>query len=347
MAVAALAVALAAAAAAAGVFLASARTGAFVYDDVKCIVENPVVTAPALSWPALLASDLWGTPLAHPEVGPRAAPSRAAAVSPASARLITPCAEPQKLAPGHHAVVLAQPPLGGPRPGALSRRQRRRPRAQHLARRPRGLSGPSARARRLERGGPPRHCLVALGGYGMAPNPHPKAPRAMRWQALATMALFAVHPMHAEAVSNITNRAEIFALFGQLLAFICYVQSVRFPSRTRAYHAGLTGLSLAAALFAALSKESGFMIAPLLVALDLLVHGVLSLPVARYTVVALASRIYCPADSAKAGKGRSAPAAQTTSFNLPGVARARALATTLFVVLFMAVRLYIQVTGGT
>jgi hypothetical protein len=51
------------------VHVQSALYGKFVYDDAKCVVENPVVTSATLDWTRLVNSDFWGTPLASLEVG--------------------------------------------------------------------------------------------------------------------------------------------------------------------------------------------------------------------------------------------------------------------------------------
>jgi hypothetical protein len=56
------------AAAGALLYVQSALHGKFVYDDAKCVVENPIVTSASLDWTRLVYSDYWGTPLANPEV---------------------------------------------------------------------------------------------------------------------------------------------------------------------------------------------------------------------------------------------------------------------------------------
>jgi hypothetical protein len=88
--------------------------------------------------------------------------------------------------------------------------------------------------------------------------------------------LFAVHPMHTEAVSNITNLAELLSLCFQLCAFLLYVnvmQSTRASPATK----GVTfiGVTLLCAL-AIGCKETGAMVLPVLAVHELLQSGLLT-----------------------------------------------------------------------
>jgi hypothetical protein len=47
-------------------------------------------------------------------------------------------------------------------------------------------------------------------------------PQRRPLEAAAGALTFAVHPVHAEAVSNITGRAEVLAAIFFLLGFLCY-----------------------------------------------------------------------------------------------------------------------------
>ena len=87
--------------------------------------------------------------------------------------------------------------------------------------------------------------------------------------------LFAVHPVHTEAVANLTARADVLATLLVLCAIACYLAAAR------ARRAAAQGLALvsAAACFAAacLSKENGLTLLPFLVGLEVFrpdtVHG--------------------------------------------------------------------------
>lgn len=73
--------------------------------------------------------------------------------------------------------------------------------------------------------------------------------------ALVTGVLFAVHPVHVEAVANVVGRAEILSAIGLLLAVLAARRYRAQPKGTRASHWLL--LVAAAVLFAQLSKENG------------------------------------------------------------------------------------------
>eukprot|EP00040_Diaphanoeca_grandis_P025973 m.144682 g.144682 ORF g.144682 m.144682 type:complete len:763 (+) comp30389_c1_seq4:47-2335(+) len=91
---------------------------------------------------------------------------------------------------------------------------------------------------------------------------------------LFATALFALHPMHTEAVSNITNRAECLSLFFQLAGFILFSTSIE----SQPHKAGTIriGVALLFAVFAALCKETGIIVLGLYVTYDLFRGGVLA-----------------------------------------------------------------------
>lgn len=71
--------------------------------------------------------------------------------------------------------------------------------------------------------------------------------------ALVTGLLFAVHPVHVEAVANVVGRAEIMAAGGMLLAVLAARQYRRSHGRSAAWF----GATLLATMAAMLSKEHG------------------------------------------------------------------------------------------
>jgi tetratricopeptide (TPR) repeat protein len=75
-----------------------------------------------------------------------------------------------------------------------------------------------------------------------------------RWPAFAMAALWAVHPVLTESVTNIVGRADLLAAFGVLAGLLCYAGSVAAAGR----RAGWWRLALmAATAIAVFSKESG------------------------------------------------------------------------------------------
>ncbi|HNX91213.1 MAG TPA: tetratricopeptide repeat protein, partial [Candidatus Omnitrophota bacterium] len=79
--------------------------------------------------------------------------------------------------------------------------------------------------------------------------------------------LFAVHPAHAGAVSYVSGRADLLALFFLLISMICFTK-YKITDKVP-YLAG----TLAAFLFAMLSKEMAVMVPFLLVAMDAVLLG--------------------------------------------------------------------------
>ncbi len=82
--------------------------------------------------------------------------------------------------------------------------------------------------------------------------------------ALASAALFAVHPIHTEAVSSVVGRAEILMSLGMLLSIICYIRSrasVQWKLR-------FSFASLIAFSFGLFSKEQALVLPALLALWD-------------------------------------------------------------------------------
>ncbi len=87
--------------------------------------------------------------------------------------------------------------------------------------------------------------------------------------ALAAALLFALHPVHCEAVDSITGRSELLALLFSLAALLLFLRALDLAGpRRRALLAG----ALVAYAAAALSKETGLMLPAILVGHLLLFH---------------------------------------------------------------------------
>lgn len=84
------------------------------------------------------------------------------------------------------------------------------------------------------------------------------------WGACAGALLFAVHPVHAEAVSFISSRGDLLATCFALLAFLAAVRAAAVPGR-RGLLAAAAGAGAAYAL-SLFSKESGLLLPVVLVA---------------------------------------------------------------------------------
>jgi len=88
-------------------------------------------------------------------------------------------------------------------------------------------------------------------------------PASRPWEALGGALTFAVHPVHAESVSNITGRAEVLAALFFMLGFICYTTAhEQLPSgawRARSVVRFLVAYMLASVcmVLSLLSKETG------------------------------------------------------------------------------------------
>ncbi len=89
--------------------------------------------------------------------------------------------------------------------------------------------------------------------------------------ALVAAALFAVHPVHTEAVTNIVGRAELLAALFGLLALLTAAQADVAPQRRS--RLALQVASLVAFVLAMMSKESGLTVLPLLILLRVVRRG--------------------------------------------------------------------------
>ncbi len=86
--------------------------------------------------------------------------------------------------------------------------------------------------------------------------------------AMVAGLVFAVHPVHTEAVANVIGRAEVMSAIGLLVAVVAARRYRRTASDERAWHWAL--VTLGAVIFAQLSKENG-VVAIAIIALDHLV----------------------------------------------------------------------------
>lgn len=86
------------------------------------------------------------------------------------------------------------------------------------------------------------------------------------WAALLGGIVFAVHPIHTEAVANVVGRAELLSALAVLLACLIYVEP---PGRERRLGGGKVAAIAALYALAILSKESGVVLPALLLSLDL------------------------------------------------------------------------------
>ncbi len=77
------------------------------------------------------------------------------------------------------------------------------------------------------------------------------------WPAFAMAAIWAVHPVLTESVTNVVGRADLLAAFGVLAGVLCYARSVTAGGRRALFwQLGI----LAASTIAMFSKESGIVI---------------------------------------------------------------------------------------
>jgi tetratricopeptide (TPR) repeat protein len=77
------------------------------------------------------------------------------------------------------------------------------------------------------------------------------------WPAFFTGAIFAVHPIVTESVTNIIGRADLFATMAVLGAFLCYAKGVTRQGRTRALWLSLAGVITVLGVFC---KESAVVV---------------------------------------------------------------------------------------
>jgi tetratricopeptide (TPR) repeat protein len=73
--------------------------------------------------------------------------------------------------------------------------------------------------------------------------------------ALIAALIFAVHPVHTEAVANVVGRAELLSTLGVLVSLLAFARAIGRTGAVRMVWIGLSLLAFAAAL---LSKESAF-----------------------------------------------------------------------------------------
>ena len=102
-------------------------------------------------------------------------------------------------------------------------------------------------------------------------------PGASSWSVAAAGLLFAVHPIHTEAVSSIVGRAEILSGLFFLLAFLVYTMALTDPLNG-VWSKAKVGWSLAAAGAAVLCKEQGVTVIALMIAYDFAIVNNLTLP---------------------------------------------------------------------
>ena len=84
--------------------------------------------------------------------------------------------------------------------------------------------------------------------------------------AFISSLIFAVHPVHTEAVTNIVGRTELLAMFFYISAFILYVNFTR--------HFYFYWLSIVCYLLGLLSKEMAITLPAVLVLYDLMIYGI-------------------------------------------------------------------------
>jgi tetratricopeptide (TPR) repeat protein len=85
------------------------------------------------------------------------------------------------------------------------------------------------------------------------------------WLATVTALLFAVHPIHTEAVASIVGRAELLAAFCVLVTLLGFIHGRRSEGRRRTLWITVSSVAFLAGL---LAKEGAFAALPLLVVVD-------------------------------------------------------------------------------
>jgi tetratricopeptide (TPR) repeat protein len=88
-----------------------------------------------------------------------------------------------------------------------------------------------------------------------------------RWTATVTALLFALHPLHGEAVANVAGRAELLAALGVLAAWICHRHGAGAAGPRRIDRWRWWAAAAACYALALMSKENAAL-APLLFAVD-------------------------------------------------------------------------------
>jgi hypothetical protein len=87
------------------------------------------------------------------------------------------------------------------------------------------------------------------------------------WTALPAAALFAVHPVHVEAIAWISGRTDTVAAFFYLLSILCFLKA---SEKESLHHKKLTYIALASGICAMLSKEIAYTLPFVITALDIL-----------------------------------------------------------------------------
>ena len=85
--------------------------------------------------------------------------------------------------------------------------------------------------------------------------------------ALLLSALWGLHPVHTEVVTNIVGRADLLVAFGVLASLLCHRNAMASTGRRRAAWLGALLLASSAGVFA---KESGVVVLGVIVAWDLI-----------------------------------------------------------------------------
>eukprot|EP00039_Didymoeca_costata_P013141 m.195315 g.195315 ORF g.195315 m.195315 type:complete len:815 (+) comp15688_c0_seq8:75-2519(+) len=161
---------------------------------------------------------------------------------------------------------------------------------------------------------------------------------SLKFAVLSCGVLFALHPMHTEAVSNITNRSELLSLAFQLLAFLAFCQSL---NDSRLVVASLWILvTCALSMCAALCKETGIAVLGICVVWDFITSGVLEYMGNKLVFATNKTKSKGKITKSKGGNN------DATTLKQPkwGQVILRTTCIVAFLVLFMKVRL--QVQGG-
>ncbi len=85
--------------------------------------------------------------------------------------------------------------------------------------------------------------------------------------ALALAALWGLHPVLTESVTNIVGRADLLAAFGVLAGLLCYARAASIAGRRRWAWLGALGVAQTVSLF---SKESGIVLPGMMLLYDLI-----------------------------------------------------------------------------
>jgi Flp pilus assembly protein TadD len=84
--------------------------------------------------------------------------------------------------------------------------------------------------------------------------------------ALALAALWGVHPLLTESITNIVGRADLLAAFGVLAGLLCYVKSATSPGRRKLFWIAAMAVAQAVGIF---SKENAVVLPGIMLLYDL------------------------------------------------------------------------------